>query len=103
MQVTGRVASGSGADNLQFLNIVVPIWSRSPDQPRLPSPSEGASGSKLRGQCSWELSISLPAEVLISGRMARLPETLNDRDVAVTVQYEVAIKIGRGKLRSDSR
>lgn len=100
--VSGKVLSAN-SDVFEFLNFTTPIWSKSPDHPRLPSSSQGTSGTKLRGRCSWELGIPLPREVDVNGRMSGLPETFTDRGVGLTVQYELVIKIGRGKLRSDSR
>ncbi|KAG6900823.1 hypothetical protein C0993_000142 [Termitomyces sp. T159_Od127] len=54
--VTGRIITGAHADDsLKFLSQSIPIWSKSPDVPRAPSPSEAASRNKLLGRCEWPL------------------------------------------------
>ena len=90
-----------------FLNYTLPIWSKSPDAPRVPSPSEGASASKLLGRCEWPLSISLPQTVeLATGggdvRSFKLPETFLERYTPVSIQYDLKVIVSRGKLRSDN-
>lgn len=76
--------------------------------PRVPSPSEGTSQSKLLGHCVWPLSIPLPKTAVVpsgTGDMQpfRLPETFLERHTSASVQYDFAIVISRGKLRSDSQ
>lgn len=107
--MTGRIITGSNVgDSFVFLNQIQPIWSKSPDAPRVPSPSEGASSNKLLGHCVWPLSIALARTALApsgSGEMRsfRLPETFLERETRVSVQYDLTIVISRGKLRSDNR
>ncbi|KAF9524862.1 hypothetical protein CPB83DRAFT_773149 [Crepidotus variabilis] len=107
--VTGRIITGSSVDDcFVFLNVTQPIWAKSLDTPRIPSPSEGASSTKLLGHCVWPLSIALPRTVTVptgAGEMRpfRLPETFLERNTRVSVQYDLTINISRGKLRSDNR
>src|SRR5690606_22187449 len=107
-QLSGRIISGSGShDCFTFLHQTLPIWAKSLDSPRVPSPSEGASSTKLLGHCVWPLSIPIPRTVeLPSGagdvRSYRLPETFLERYTKVSVQYDLQIIISRGKLRSDN-
>ncbi|CAA7267040.1 unnamed protein product [Cyclocybe aegerita] len=107
--VTGRIITGSNIDDsFVFLHHTQPIWSKSPDAPRVPSPSEGASANKLVGHCFWPLSIPLPRTVNVpagSGetRPFRLPETFLERHTKVSVQYDLTIVLSRGKLRADNR
>ncbi|KAF8968052.1 hypothetical protein BDZ97DRAFT_449634 [Flammula alnicola] len=107
--VTGRIITGSNIDDsFVFLSQTQPIWSKSPDLPRVPSPSEGASSNKLLGHCVWPLSIALPRTVTVpsgSGelRSFRLPETFLERQTRVSVQYDLTIVVSRGKLRADNR
>lgn len=106
--VTGRIITGPGSEDSQtFLNLVVPIWSKSSDVPHLPSSSPGANGSKLSGQCVWPLSIALPRTVQLpssSGDQTfRLPETFLERHTGASIQYDLSVLISRGLLRSDSR
>ncbi|TFK27772.1 hypothetical protein FA15DRAFT_685673 [Coprinopsis marcescibilis] len=106
--VSGRIISGaSSSESFVFLNQTIPIWSKSLDSPRVPSPSEGASSTKLLGHCEWPLSVSLPRAVEIpSGggdlRSYKLPETFLERFTTVSIQYDLAIIVSRGKLRSDN-
>ncbi|KAJ4477348.1 hypothetical protein J3R30DRAFT_3291186 [Lentinula aciculospora] len=104
--VRGRIITGPRSDEtVTFLTILHPIWARSTDTPRTPSLSEGASGSKLFGDCIWSFSIPLPKSVDVqkSGVNYCLPETFSERDLAVSVQYDLTIHISRGKLRTDSQ
>ncbi|KAG6865794.1 hypothetical protein C0991_011786 [Blastosporella zonata] len=106
--VTGRIISGSGSeDSFKFLSQSLPIWSKSSDVPRAPSPTDAASKSKLLGRCEWPLSIPLPATVTIpneSGSMQtyRLPETFLERRTPASIQYDFTIQISRGMLRTNS-
>ncbi|KAF5342240.1 hypothetical protein D9611_001661 [Ephemerocybe angulata] len=106
--LSGRIISGAGSnDCFVFLNQTLPVWAKSLDCPRVPSPSEGASSTKLLGHCVWPLSIPIPRTVeLPSGggdvRSYRLPETFLERYTKVSVQYDLTIVVSRGKLRSDN-
>lgn len=108
-QITGRVITGSSLnDSFVFLDHTIPVWSRSPDTPRLPSSSPGTAGAKLLGNCTWPLSIALPRTVEVatsSGetRECHLPETFLERHTPVSVQYDLTLHISKGKLRSDSQ
>ncbi|KIK55149.1 hypothetical protein GYMLUDRAFT_176179 [Collybiopsis luxurians FD-317 M1] len=104
--IRGRIITGPRPDDtVSFLTIIHPIWARSADTPRTPSPSEGASGSKLYGDCVWSFSIPLPKTVTVgkSGAQFRLPETLSERDLGVSVQYDLTVHVSRGKFRGDSQ
>ncbi|KAF8071809.1 hypothetical protein FPV67DRAFT_1560575 [Lyophyllum atratum] len=107
--VTGRIITGANAsDAFTFLNQSLPIWSKVTDIPRVPSPSEGASKSKLLGRCEWPLSISLPRTVTVpdgTGSMetCNLPETFLERHTIASIQYDFTIHISRGMLRADSQ
>ena len=107
--MTGRIITGSSInDCFVFLNLTQPIWAKSMDTPRMPSPSEGTASNKLLGHCVWQLSIPLPRTVNVplgSGEMrpCRLPETFLERNTPVSVQYDLTIIVSRGMLRSDNR
>jgi hypothetical protein len=71
------------------------------------SPSEGAAGNKLIGECIWPFSITLPKAINVpnsSGEACfyRLPETFLERHTKVSVQYDFSVLISRGKLRASS-
>jgi hypothetical protein len=107
-QVTGRIITGSNInDSFAFLDYTQPIWAKSPDTPRLPSPSDSALSDKLVGHCVWPLSISIARTVDAptgagDTRSFRLPETFLERYTKVSVQYDLTINVSRGKLRADS-
>ncbi|KDR78972.1 hypothetical protein GALMADRAFT_63777 [Galerina marginata CBS 339.88] len=107
--VTGRIITGSGVDDcFVFLNQTQPIWSKSSDSPRVPSPSGSTSGNKLLGHCVWPLSITLARTATVpsgSGELQsfRLPETFLERQTRVSVQYDLTIVVSRGMLRADNR
>lgn len=105
MKIRGRVITGPRPDEtVTFMTIVHPIWARSADTPRMPSPSQGTNGSKLVGDCVWSFSIPLPKTVALgSDTQFRLPETFSEREVAASVQYDLTIHVSRGKLRADSQ
>lgn len=106
--VTGRIITGANANDVfTFLSETLPIWSKSSESSRVPSPSEGASGSKLLGECVWPISISLPKAVNVPNAdgeacFYRLPETFLERHTKVSVQYDFSVVINRGKLRPSS-
>ncbi|KAG6857382.1 hypothetical protein H0H87_004744 [Tephrocybe sp. NHM501043] len=107
--VTGRIITGSAAaDSFKFLSQSLPIWSKSADVPRVPSPTDAASKTKLLGRCEWPLSIPLPRTVTIpneSGSMQTysLPETFLERRTTASIQYDFTIQISRGMLRTNSQ
>ncbi|KAJ7581369.1 hypothetical protein C8J56DRAFT_959861 [Mycena floridula] len=90
--VTGRMITGNdAATRYTFLKVELPIWVKNSDA-GVPSSSPGANGPKLTGTCTWPFSISLPGQ---------LPETFQQR-IGVTIQYQLAVLLSRGKLRPDS-
>lgn len=107
-QVTGRILTGPNIDDsFTFLNHTQPIWAKSPDLPRLPSPSDAALSAKLLGHCVLPLSIPIPRTVDAptgagNTRSFRLPETFLERHTRVSVQYYLEINVSRGKLRADN-
>jgi len=109
LQVTGRIITGPNIDDsFVFLNHTQPIWSKSPDSPRLPSLSDGALGDRLLGHCVWPLSIPISRTANAptgagDTRSFRLPETFLERHTRVSIQYDLMINVSRGKLRADNR
>ncbi|KAL0954347.1 hypothetical protein HGRIS_003341 [Hohenbuehelia grisea] len=110
VSLTGRIITGSGSsDSHTFLNDTHTLWSKSSSSngSRTPSPT-GGSG-KLQGACSWPFSLALPSTVRLPFSSARgqtvvcpLPETFNERGVRAVVQYDITLKVVRGKLRADN-
>lgn len=107
--VTGRIITGANtSDSFTFLSQSLPIWAKSADIPRVTSPSERASSNKLLGHCQWPLSIHLPRNVTVPSSQGvlqtyRLPETFLERHTSASIQYDFAIRISRGRLRSDAQ
>ncbi|TFK40191.1 hypothetical protein BDQ12DRAFT_628002 [Crucibulum laeve] len=107
--ITGRIITGAHSDDsFTFLSHTLPIWAKSLDTPRVPSPSEGTSRTKLLGHCVWPLSIPMPRNATIptgpgESRTFHLPETFLERHTRVSIQYDFTILISRGKLRMDSQ
>ena len=108
LQVTGRILTGPNIDDsFVFLSHTQPIWAKSPETPRLPSPSDAALSDRLLGHCVWPLSIPIPRTVNAptgagNTRSFRLPETFLERHTRVSVQYDLTINVSRGKLRADN-
>jgi hypothetical protein len=106
VMIRGRIITGPRPDEtVTFMTVIHPIWARSADTPRTPSPSEGASGSKLFGSCVWSFSIPLPRTATVgkSGAQFRLPETFSERDLGASIQYDLTVHVSRGKFRGDSQ
>ncbi|KAG5220730.1 Pkinase-domain-containing protein [Salix suchowensis] len=95
-QVTGRIITGAGSsDSYTFLNTSVPIWSKV------------AAGAKLQGSSTWPFSVPLPKTVSIptssgGSKLCPLPETFMERGMMASIQYDLTLRIARGKLRADS-
>jgi len=104
VSMMGRIITGSGSsDSFTFLNSTHTIWSKSSSSDsRTPSPT--GNSAKLQGVNSLPFSLSLPPAVTLPGRSTTcpLPETFNERGVRSVVQYDLTVKIARGKLRADS-
>ncbi|KAF4571281.1 hypothetical protein EYR36_008610 [Pleurotus pulmonarius] len=94
--VTGRIITGAGSsDSYTFLNTSVPIWSKV------------AAGVKLQGSSTWPFSVPLPKTVSIpsssgGSKLCPLPETFMERGMMASIQYDLTLRIARGKLRADS-
>ncbi|KAG5338117.1 hypothetical protein C0989_008195 [Termitomyces sp. Mn162] len=89
--VTGRMITGAhSGDGFKFLSQSIPIWSKSPNVPRVPSPSDGASKMTVPNESGSPHTYSLP-------------ETFLERHTAASIQYDFTIYISRGMLRSDSQ
>ncbi|KAF9267938.1 hypothetical protein L218DRAFT_654005 [Marasmius fiardii PR-910] len=106
IEVTGRIITSARVeDNHTFLTVTHPIWNKSSDVLRAPATSQGTTGSKLVGRCTWPFSVPLPRTVNQMGRDAEshsLPETFRESDMHASVQYELTVHVARGKLRADN-
>jgi hypothetical protein len=93
--VVGKVVSGP-SDPLVFLQMEYVLWRR-PDQ------GSGEATEKIRGDCDFPFSFTLPRKISMDGSSAcRPPQTFTERESRVSVQYELTVKLEKGRLRSDA-
>lgn len=78
--------------------------------PRNPSSSvETKYKEKLRGEYQWTFSIPLPKEIVLPAgpkkdpQIFRLPETFIERHTRASVQYDLSLRLARGKLKIDDK
>ncbi|KAJ7126274.1 hypothetical protein C8R44DRAFT_781516 [Mycena epipterygia] len=92
--VRGEIITGpQQRDRLCFLDIPVPLWSKS-----LASPSLG-------GDCYWPFSIHIPKDVLLADpekhdavRSYLLPQTFLERGTKVSAHYYLSVQIIRSAM-----
>ncbi|KAJ7170803.1 hypothetical protein C8R43DRAFT_944646 [Mycena crocata] len=108
ISIKGRIITGATPSEMVcFLDLPTTLWSRSMGNPRNPGGEKWSE--KLSGKYVWPFSISMPPTVsLSSGRreleeVFRLPQTFFERHTRAQVEYEVAVRFTRTKLRSDYR
>jgi len=92
-----------------FVELPTTLWSRSMGDPRNPS-SDGNRAKwsdKLKGTYVWPFSITLPPTVSLPfverEEVFRLPESFFERHTRGQIEYEIAVRFTRAKLRSDHR
>ncbi|KAJ8494406.1 hypothetical protein ONZ45_g13242 [Pleurotus djamor] len=94
--VTGRIITGAGSnESFTFLTNTLSLWSKAD------------SDVKLQGSSKWPFSMPLPKVVSLptaSGvpLVCAMPETFMERGMMASIQYEITLRIARGKLRADS-
>ncbi|KDR78970.1 hypothetical protein GALMADRAFT_154856 [Galerina marginata CBS 339.88] len=125
--IQGQFLTGASPDQqLNFLNLTCSLWSPSSGEPRNDLAANDSSAppinnssravgaatrftGKLHGEYSWPFSIPLPKEVVLpSGKEKEqksftLPQTFNERHARGSINYEMSVRISRGKLQSDYR
>ncbi|OCH94826.1 hypothetical protein OBBRIDRAFT_788829 [Obba rivulosa] len=90
-----------------FLNVSQQLWSSHEDTVKDP----GRQPGKLQGQQEWPFSFRLPRGVSILSHLDpdsmrknfRLPPSLSDSASGVTVQYELTVRVRRGRLRGGNK
>ncbi|KAE9395402.1 hypothetical protein BT96DRAFT_154488 [Gymnopus androsaceus JB14] len=116
LAVRGRTITGANEGGMHlFLDHIVPLWSKDQGDPHAyayrtgldsssPPRSPPGRSSKLFGTYSFPFSFYLPT-AFDSGPWGAgaLPESFHERSSGVRVQYELVLKIGRGKLRTDAK
>ncbi|GBE88581.1 hypothetical protein SCP_1303980 [Sparassis crispa] len=97
-----------------FLNMKRTLWSCSVDQdPEVlaDAPNTVKQSGKLKGRYEWPFSFKLPKGVSIVSHIDvdsarknfRLPPSLSDGISGVRVEYQLAVRVERGRLRSHSK
>ncbi|KAJ4000486.1 hypothetical protein F5050DRAFT_1804092 [Lentinula boryana] len=109
MTVRGRAITGAneGGSHI-FLDHSVSLWSKEQGEPNayrndltaVAGTSTSFKNGKLLGSYMFPFSISLPTG---DADGVALPETFHERASGVRVRYELVLKIGRGRLKSDSK
>lgn len=125
-KIQGQFITGVNPDDqLNFLDISQTLWSQSDGAPRnatsdhdssLPPGAEQPPSQftgKLQGEYLWPFAIDLPRKVNLSlegksdGRGASgsfaPPQTFNERNVRAGINYEISIRIARGRFKTDRR
>ncbi|KAF5327893.1 hypothetical protein D9619_004152 [Psilocybe cf. subviscida] len=110
LSVRGRFLPGH-SDNMEEVTLFVisnTMWSKDSAEA---TTSPSFSQKKLSGTYSWPFSISIPEKVQFAeGSTSRstpgtteyiLPQTYTERVLAASIKYEVILRIGRGKLKTD--
>ncbi|KAJ4478488.1 hypothetical protein J3R30DRAFT_823196 [Lentinula aciculospora] len=99
--ITGANEGGSHT----FLDHITSLWSKDQGDPHNFGNSGNASrtnfwGGKLLGTYTFPFSIILPIGDATGGS---LPETFREQASGVRVRYELVLKIGRRRLKADSK
>ncbi|KAF7336764.1 hypothetical protein MVEN_02111600 [Mycena venus] len=110
LSIKGQIITGATpSEMVTFIDLPTTLWSRSMGDPRKPS-SDGNRNKwseKLKGKYVWPFSISLPPTVTLpfagQEEIFRLPESFFERHTRGQIEYEVAVRFTRAKLRSDHR
>ncbi|PPQ92237.1 hypothetical protein CVT25_008919 [Psilocybe cyanescens] len=125
LSIRGEYITGANPDQqLIFLELSHPLWSQADGDPRSSNNvSEETSSSprshvasssvrfsgKLEGEYTWPFSITLPKEVNVpcgKGKQLQtftLPQTFNERHAKGSINYEMSLRINRGRFQSDHR
>ncbi|KAJ7261798.1 hypothetical protein B0H12DRAFT_1322015 [Mycena haematopus] len=108
LSIKGQIITGATpSEMVPFIDLSTTLWSRSVGDPRNPTSDGNKWSEKLKGKYIWPFSISLPPTVSLPfvGRneVFRLPETFFERHTRGQIEYEIAVRFTRAKLRSDHR
>ncbi|KAF8206243.1 hypothetical protein K438DRAFT_1756332 [Mycena galopus ATCC 62051] len=108
LSIRGQIITGATpSEMVTFIDLPMTLWSRSMGDPRNPGAGGDKWSEKLKGTYVWPFSISLPPTVSLpfAGRdqVFRLPETFFERHTRGQIEYEVAVRFTRAKLRSDHK
>lgn len=107
VQVKGHIIIGANAgERLTFLERATTLWLQSNGPESI---STAPSDRKLQGDYLWPFTVSLPKEVVLpvasknTQETFRLPQTFTERHASASIQYDINLRLVRGKLRPDYR
>lgn len=98
---------GKSDEELKLFEILNTMWSKDADA--LATSPIFSNKKKLSGTHSWPFSVTIPEKVRFEGDKFssslsgehNTPQTFNERALWAGIQYEVILRVGRGKLRND--
>ncbi|KAF7374744.1 hypothetical protein MSAN_00359900 [Mycena sanguinolenta] len=109
LSIKGQIITGAlPSEMVTFVDLPTTLWSRSMGDPRNPTNDGNKWSQKLKGKYIWPFSISLPPTVSLPyfGRnevFHRLPESFFERHTRGQIEYEIAVRFTRPKLRTDHK
>ncbi|KAF9562006.1 hypothetical protein CPC08DRAFT_634774 [Agrocybe pediades] len=125
ISVQGQYLTGANPDQqFTFLDLSYTLWSQSSGKPPnsnglhqhtlsptglISSSSSSKFDGKLHGDYTWPFSIPLPKDVTLPYgknnelKTFPLPQTFNERLAKGSINYEVYLRISRGKFQPDDR
>ncbi|KAG9221104.1 hypothetical protein CCMSSC00406_0005457 [Pleurotus cornucopiae] len=106
--VRGKLISGSTASAppmLTFLDFSHTVWDRDMPHPQSLTPTHPQFDGKLSpGEYTWPFSFIFPSGVTLAGcHASHLPHTFLERDLNGNVQYELVLRLVRGKFKPDKK
>ncbi|KAF4563317.1 hypothetical protein EYR36_003758 [Pleurotus pulmonarius] len=106
--VRGKLISGSTASAppvLTFLDFSHTVWDRDMPHPQSLIPTYPQLDGKLSpGEYTWPFSFIFPSGATLVGYHAsHLPHTFLERDLNGNVQYELVLRLVRGKFKPDKK
>ncbi|TFK40192.1 hypothetical protein BDQ12DRAFT_680492 [Crucibulum laeve] len=112
VSLRGLIISGANSgEQFTFLDMTSTLWSQAMGNPNDP-PSDSTPEKytkKLYGEFTWPYSIPIPKETTVPAgprdemQVFRLPQTFLERHTRASIQYEILLRIGRNKLRTDHK
>ncbi|KIM40545.1 hypothetical protein M413DRAFT_445989 [Hebeloma cylindrosporum] len=118
ISVQGRFMTGiNPEEQLTFIEISRTLWTQSDGAPKNARASDisysqggGKFTGKLKGEYIWPFSIDLPKEVMLpsgigSNKVEAFPppQTFNERKTLASINYEIYVRVARGRWKADHR
>lgn len=96
------MTSASERDSYTFLDDTHVLWSKDLGDPN--DTSSRRCDGRLQGSYTWPFAFPFPSRVSLGGSPStRVPQTFRDRRCKAGIQYELVLRLSRGKLRTDPR